>query len=812
MESKPHLISISKWKSRLMEARLASARGNGENNSLTALIDELLIHLGKASGWDRPGCALVALGGYGRGRLAPWSDVDLLFLTAKRSRDVDVDSVLYPLWDLDLEVGHALRTPKDCGIIAAEDLTAATAIMDSRLIIGDGELFSAARKKAGTLKPGGRAARRWIEQIGENVQNRHERFGSICSLLEPHLKEGKGGLRDLQACRWVFACQGESAEDFFRERSCAKELAEAEGFIFRARNALHVAAGRKTDHLTFEYHDETASAVMPDEPIGKFFESLHRASHKIASVWKDVAEIAKFPKNRSVFGESPSPVKLDEESISGGLLKCCNMGAVFPTWLSKWIREAAPDCASRVVLSCAGRAFASNAPLHPFLLELHRLDKLSLFSPDLAAVVHQVNYDARHAFTTGIHCMEALKTVEELLLGFHGGEESYLTGLAASLPRPGAVRLSALCHDLGKINGVAGHAEASGPMVLKLARDLGFDVMAAEFAVHLVSSHHLITGIAFGDDLENPDSWQKAMDGAKTIEALDALAVLSHADLKSVNPLEWTGVWTSWKRDLLVCLHSRARAMAEGMNSCETQSRKSSSATPDVEISQDFYEQMPVREADHVPPKLLAKLLELHKKMNDVPAAWHLDARSKGITEILGVIHSMPKVLSSITGFLAQRGFNILSVQLHSWPDGILHVWMRAAHPREGSADSDLTEGLTRSVTGEIDTRPMAGNALPNARNDALPVQTRVRFLPSESPFYTSLEVRCRDRSGLLRDLTCVFEELAVTVEHALVTTHGPMAQDVFQLKDIFGRKIDSAAKKRAILQRVEKAIEDKIK
>jgi len=779
-------------------------RGSAENSSITELVDELLIELGRASGWNRPGRALAALGGYGRGQLAPWSDVDLLFLTGKRSLKIDVDSVLYPLWDLELEVGHALRTPKDCAIVAGQDLTAATALMDARLLMGDEALFNSARKSV-ELKPGSRAAKRRIAAIAENVETRHERFGSICSLLEPHLKEGKGGLRDLQACRWVLACLGNDADKYFNDRGCSASIQEAERFIFRSRNALHIAAGRKTDHLTFEYHDETASAVLPEKPIDKFFEALHRASHRISSAWKEVADAAAADSGMIFDFAFSSPRNIiDENTAVDEMFKCCSDGKEFPPWLTKWLREADDFASGRAVQRCAIKTFKSRPPLHPLLLELHRLGKLSLFSTDLARVVHQVNYDARHAFTTGIHCIEALKAVEELCLGLRKNDESYLTALANSLPRPGAVRLAALCHDLGKIHGVDGHAAVGVRFVKALAQQLEFCPDDAEFAATLVLKHHLITGIAFGDDLENPASWQKALDGAKNVETLDALTVLSYADLRAVNPFEWTGVWTSWKRDLLVTLHSRAR----NADSPDGKNEKSSSKRHAAEISEELLKRMPVREANQVPPDLLEKLLSLHASMGNAPAAWHMEDRSHGITEILGVVHSMPRVLSSITGLLALRGFNILSVQLHSWTDGTLHVWMKAAHPGDGKANEALARDLTRSVTGEIDSRPRTGGGLPNARDDALPVQTRVRFLPSESPFYSSLEVRCRDRTGLLRDLTRVFEELAVTVEYALVTTHGPMAQDVFQLKDIFGRKIDSAAKKKAITQEVEKAVE----
>ena len=259
-------FELQHWKARIEQARLALVETRDEPGGLVEILDELLRFLGRESGWDRFGCALVALGGYGRAEMAPHSDVDLLFLIRRDSDAGEIDRVLYPLWDLGLDVGHALRTPADCARMAAQDLTAATAFLDARQLLGDRGLFETTRKKVG-LRPGGsRETRRWVPKVLEDVAERRRRFGEVSHLLEPHIKEGSGGLRDLQASRWVLACLGLDPEQDLDPPGDSAAAAHALQFLDRCRSALHMVAGRKTDHLTFEFHQAVAARVIAEVP------------------------------------------------------------------------------------------------------------------------------------------------------------------------------------------------------------------------------------------------------------------------------------------------------------------------------------------------------------------------------------------------------------------------------------------------------------------------------------------------------------------------------------------------------------------
>jgi [protein-PII] uridylyltransferase len=217
-----------------------------------------------------------------------------------------------------------------------------------------------------------------------------------------------------------------------------------------------------------------------------------------------------------------------------------------------------------------------------------------------------------------------------------------------------------------------------------------------------------------------------------------------------------------------------------------------------------LWDRMPVREALQVPPDLQVHLLSLASELGNKPARWRVEARGEGIAEVLGVAHGVPRLLSSVMGALVSLHMDILSLQAHTWTDGTVHLWVRAAHRDELPSEEELARRLERSLSEKKAGAGASRPGLPNPRGDAVPVPVRVRLLEDAGPFHTALEVRCRDRKGLLRDLALCFEKLHLTVTYALVTTVGPMAQDVFHLKDIFGGRVEGTDKRSALLRAVE--------
>ncbi|GAB4261733.1 MAG: [protein-PII] uridylyltransferase [Deferrisomatales bacterium] len=793
------------WKSRLAEARRELAAGTAGCARLVAAVDELVGGLGRRAGWGEAGRALVALGGYGRADLAPYSDVDLLFLVDGPPGGA-VEEVLYPLWDLGLEVGHAVRTPRECAAVARADLTAATAILDGRLLLGDRGVLEQARRRAGIRPQGSREMRRWVRKLIDNVQARRARFGEVSHLLEPHVKEGRGGLRDLQACRWVLACLGRPVEPALRELAGGEEALERERFLRRVRNALHGVAGRKTDHLTFDFHREVAAVVLPGAPIESFFEELHRTGHGVAALWEEVWAEARRSSRPGRSAPRRGAPAASTEQWAGRLIRSARSGEPPPEDVRRFLAQGPAPDVQEALRAAVGGVLHTRVPLKPLLELLHSQHRLGALFPELERVIHQVHYDARHAFTTGVHCVETLGAFEELWLGGYEREEPHLTRIAGGIPDPAAVRLAALCHDLGKEGGIEGHAQRGAGIARRLAADLGLSRQTGEAAAGLVRAHHVFPELAFRQDLEDPGVWAQA----RAAGPADALVCLAFADLWATHPRSWGGVWTDWKRDLLLTLHGRAARLDPAESGAPRRVReavRAAAAEQGAEGADALWEEVPPREARQLPADLLAGLLALRRRLAEGPAIWRICAGPGGGAEILGVVQPLPRVLSAAAGALAELGFDVLSFQMHTWADGTADLWFRVVHKGHRPPGNRIAERMTRAVTGEEPPRPEAGPGLLNPRDDAVPVQTRIRLLPGDTPFYSALEVRCRDRRGLVRDLARVCEARGLSVEYALVTTHGPMAQDVFHLKDVFGGRIDGEDKKRALLTDLWRAV-----
>ncbi len=790
------------WKARLARAREDLGWNRSGPRGLRDLLDSLIRDLGRASGWDHTGCALVALGGYGRGVLAPYSDVDLLFLVKGRRHRARVEAVLYPLWDVGLDVGHAVRTPRECRTVCRDDLTAATALLDARLLLGDPDLLAEARARAGLAAPSGKDARRWAAMVLEDVRLRRDRFGGVSHLLEPHVKEGRGGLRDLQACRWGLAFLGMDPQQALFSTARGRQALAAEAFLGRVRNALHGAAGRKTDHLTYEYHADVAARVFPRAGPARLFAELHTAGHAVQAAWEAAADILRARLGRA---GGPSPRPPEPAGDPGALAR--QIEALAPDRgardLARFLGRCPPDVLRAALPGAAGRLLRRRVPAAPLFAALHDLGLLAEIHPALGEAAHTVPYDARHVYTVGVHGIETLRAVEDLWLGRLEDREPYLSRVAGSLPRPHVLRVAALLHDIGKLRDPGSHAPAGAGLAADVGRRLGLTGEEAAEAGRLVERHHVLPDLAFGRDLEDPTTWAEALERAGSGEDLDALATLAFADLSATRPGPVGATWNDWARNLLLTLHARARRRAPEPAFAPGRGHAPLRALPGV--PREILGRLPEREALQVPPDLLAVLLRMTAGLGDRPAAWEVVV-SGGPVEVLGAAHARPRLLPAATAALTRLGFDVRMFQVHAWSDGTVHLWFRCLPPEPPPEPERVREALSGSLSRRL-PRPARGLVSPRA--EAMPVETRVELRPG-SPFHSELHVRCRDRRGLLADLTRALDELGLTVVHAMVTTHGPQVRDVFHVKDIFGGRIDGAHKQRAVLERIRAAIEGK--
>ncbi|RMG92997.1 MAG: ACT domain-containing protein [Candidatus Dadabacteria bacterium] len=796
------MTRVGAWKAELDGARRALAEGRIDPGGLADVLDRIVRELAEDAGWHRPGRAVVALGGYGRRDMAPRSDVDLLFLTERHRGEPDVEAVLYPLWDLGLEVGHALRTPRDCRDVARTDLTAATALLDARLLCGDPDLLARGLRAAGAAPRPSRRTRAWARAVVADVGTRRTRFGEVSHLLEPHVKEGWGGLRDAHAASWVLACLGLDPRQEIPRLASGPRALEGARFLARVRAALHAAAGRKTDHLTFEHHEPVARLVTPGFPPGELLARVHRAARGIAALWEEVAQAFPRPPGRP---RPPTGFSSAEEARTA--LSIRRRGGPAPSPIALDRLAASPGEVRRpALLRVLGEGLRRRAPVHLWFRALLDRELLGDVDPLLARAAEAVPYDARHAFTVGAHGVESLAAFDRLWLGALEDREPWLTRVAGGLAAPWIVRVAALAHDLGKCLDPDDHARAGAAAARRLGLTLGLSPPEAEEAARLVALHHALPRLAFRQDPEDPRTAAEAWEIAGTPERLDALVVLAYADLAATHPGPVGATWTPWVRGLLLALHARAHATPAAPPLSEADLRKRLAARIGRPDAGSLVHEVPRAELLQVPLDLLERLVRMTARApSSDDGLWEVVTPATGPVEVLGVIpHPPPWALSAASSALSRLGFDVRMFQVHAWSRGCLHLWFRCLPPDPPPPVSRVRQALAQAL-GAGRPGPRRPR-LPDRRAEATPVATRVS-LTHGSPVHSILEVVCRDRAGLLADLTAALDDLGLRVTQALVTTQGPQARDVFHVQDLLGGRIEGEDKRRKVIDRVHEAI-----
>src|SRR3954469_18876385 len=648
----------------------AGAGGQEVVRAISSLTDELISELFQAiaatvGGGDLP-LSLVATGGYGRRELAPRSDVDLLALLpdakdAGRARANEVAEQLHrSLWDAGLEAGYAARTLDQCVQLAREDHTIRTALLDGRLLCGDSKLFKGLERATVTELE----QRRVEEFIGDKLEEfneRRRRYGGSVWLLEPHLKQGKGGLRDLQAALWIarvrhkVAGLGEAGERGLlphREVSAARA---ARDLLWRLRNELHYATGRRDDRLTFDnqrrlsqtlgYTDDAegpagelgVEKLMRDTYIG--LQELARASDALI----DRCAVEDSPRSRLQRVPRPQAIDAsfkvwngrvtvnDKDVFARRPSDMIRLYAVAETWglpvysyardlLVSELQRIGPELASDreahfELWQLLVREGSDGAALQP----LHELGVLGALFPEIARLRARAQHSLYHVYTVDTHTVFALMRMMRLRSGALADEEPQLTRVARAQQRPLILMLGLLFHDLGKGLG-PDHSARGAELVRSYAQRIGLDPEDARDVEWLVQAHLRMSHISQRRDLEDAALIESFAREVSTPERLEMLYLLTYVDMASVSPENWT----RWKAHLLMSLFEKTHAtmLAEGLGTPEHEqsveqrrerlaSRLSPLAGEQASLVPEFVRELPERYVGTAQPDVAARHLAL---------------------------------------------------------------------------------------------------------------------------------------------------------------------------------------------------------
>ncbi len=810
-------------------------------------------------GEDLERVSLLALGGYGREELSPHSDLDLLVLQGPGAVLTSlVEKILYPLWDAGLDVQCVARTPEENLCIAREDSRSRTSLLEARFLEGARGLAAGYEHLVLEQEIFGRGVRPFVEGKLAEMEARHERYGSTVYLLEPNVKEGPGGLRDIHTAFWV-------AKVRFKARSIHEllergavppgELAalqEAREFLLRVRNHLHFLAGRREDRLTYEFQDEAAPFFgYPDDGaipgvelfLQAYYECANRVTHFTGAVLRRAtAGLIPQPRSRSIGAREVVPgVRVHRGEIylsSAGvekrplaMLEAFEVAQTHDVDLSPEALEVIRENLHRVDDRFRRDPSAVNLFLkilrHPrrvatTLLRMHDVRFLDRFIPEFSRIFCRVQRELNHSFPVDVHSLFAVQELRRIARGEYGEEFPLLTSLSRELERPDILYLAALLHDVGKGEGGGAHAERGAEIALAVGERMGLDPGDREDLVFLVDKHLLLSHTAQGRDLHDEDLIRNFAQEVGGAERLRMLYLLTVADIRAVGP----GAWTAWKDLLFRELYEKALRVLESDGGMD---RKL--ARERVEAVRDRLRRLLAQEAtaeveeflsgvEH-PQYLLANPLDAlarhfaaFRERGDEPVISFRPVAAQGYTEVLLVARDRPGLFARIAGLLAAHRINVLSAVLNTREDGwvvdCLHVSGPAGEVLEESRRDRWTRDVEDVLAGRKTLEQALGERLRPRRG--LPrrrpaVPTRIRVDQEASKRFTVVDLQTADRVGLLYDVARTLAGQGLNLRLAKIATTLEQVSDSFYVETAEGGKLLDPARVAALEQALEAVV-----
>jgi len=869
---------LAEGREQILARHRAGAGGQEVVRAISALTDELIADLFAAISAQFPAAtaprlALVATGGYGRRELAPRSDIDLLALLPgtsegpARARAESIAEHLHrAMWDAGLEAGYAARTLEQCVDLAREDHTIRTALLDGRLVAGDAQLFRGL-ERATVTELEQRRVEEFISDKLEEYNERRRRYGGSVWLLEPHLKQGKGGLRDLQGALWIarvrhkVAGLGQAGERGLLPQREVTAARAARDLLWRLRNELHYATARRDDRLTFDNQRRVAQALgYTDEPGGelaveKLMRDTYIALQEIARASDALINrcaIEDAPKSLLRRVPRPQPIDAafkvwngrvtvnDKEVFARRPADLIRLYAVAETWglpvysyardlLVQELQRLAPQLATdREAHLELWQLLVREGSDGSALVPLHELGVLGALFPEIARLRARAQHSLYHVYTVDTHTVFAIAHMMRLRSGALGDTEPLLTRVARSQQRPLVLMLGLLFHDLGKGLG-PDHSTRGAELVRAYAQRIGLDPADARDVEWLVLAHLRMSHISQRRDLEDVALIKSFAREVETAERLEMLYLLTYVDMASVSPENWT----PWKANLLRTLYEKTHAtmVAEGLGAPEhVQSvearrqrlaeRVAPLASEQAKVLEEFVKELPERYLATAQPQAAARHLKLWGVARKTGFAGDLHRSAVGEADLTLLATDRPGLLALFTAALAANGIDILGAEVNSLSGGIALDTFVVRESGGGAPSQTRWESaradLLRLLSGAEDPHRLVQKRLRRASwaSSAAPaVATRLRVDDVSSETMTILDVVTQDRPGLLHTIADALHRAGVSIEVARIATEGNRATDAFYLRDLAvqsGRsagKITDPARRAAVTGTVETAI-----
>ncbi|QBR72922.1 [protein-PII] uridylyltransferase [Beijerinckiaceae bacterium] len=800
---------------------------------------------------------IAAVGGYGRATLAPGSDIDLLFLLPSGNRlraERIVEAILYMLWDLGQKVGHSTRTVKECLVEARGDMTIRTSLLEARHIVGDMELFETLRTRFEREIVRGTAA----EFVAAKLAERDTRIalaGRSRYLVEPQVKDGKGGLRDLNTLFWIakYVYQVRESADLVAaglfSRSEYRLFLRCEEFLWRVRCHLHFLTGRAEERLSFDHQRRIAERLGYSSRGG--LASVERFMKHYFLIAKDVGDLTAIVCAALEEKQAKPTATLDrfrpflrkQKVIKTGDFEVEN-GRVTVTSPDVFVRDPVnlirlfwvadrnglaihPD-ATRLVTRALKRIDAklrADPEANRLFLEIltsrneseivlrlmNEAGVLGRFIPDFGRIVALMQFNMYHHYTVDEHLLRAVGNLAEIESRKMAAELPLATEIVPSIGNRRALFLALFLHDIAK-GRMEDHSVAGVDVARSLGPRLGLTEAETETVAWLVENHLIMSDTAQRRDLADNKTIETFANRVQTLERLKMLFVLTVCDIRAVGP----GVWNNWKGELLRTLYWEAEVVLAGGHSTINRKQRVAQARAELRRALPTWSDLDFEAyAARLPQpywlkatlaqKLLhAKLLNMTEMEVFAPITHILADRERGVTELTIIAPDHARLLSIVAGACASSSANIVDAQVFTTTDGLALDTIFISRAFDHDEDEMRRAGriiltIERALTGEIRLRDVIPGSTGQSGRPVFRIHPEVSIDNTLSNRFTVLEVTGLDRPGVLYELTTIISRLNLNIASAHIATFGEKVADVFYVTDLTGEKIISERQQDAI-------------
>ena len=812
--------------------------------------------------------SIIAVGGYGRAEMAPHSDVDLLFLTqAKPSKRVQkiIEDILYILWDMRLKIGYSTRSTNQCIQLGKTDQTIKTALLEHRYLCGNKNLYDDFCKKLrGQLFKA--SATEYVEEKLEERAKRHERQGGQRYMVEPNVKEGKGGLRDLQSLFWITKYISHATthkemidQGYFTQQEYDNFLV-AHNFLWAVRCHLHICANRASEQLTFDHQVEVAKRFgykggRGMRGVERFMQDYFRqATHvgELTRVFLTALEAQQVKStlslgdrfrnilwrtlnidgnlsdgfqlehgriniiNPDIFLKDPINIlRLFEEGLKTGLLIHQDAMRVVTANLRKITPKVRKNPETQRIFMSLLLDYGNPERA---LRRMNELGVLGAIIPEFKRIIALMQFNFYHSYTVDEHTIQCISFLARIEQGTLNEELPIASEILKSGVNRRVLYIAILLHDIGK--GLPeDHSIAGAELAKKIAPELGLNASEADRVIWLVENHLVMSDFAQKRDLSDPKTVSNFGKIVKTTSNLNLLTVLTVCDIMGVGP----GALNNWKAQLLRELYTNTRNLIKG--GLDTQGKNkpyliamsalsellidwdSTSIQEEVERHYPAYWQGLDTNTQYI-------FANLFKNLGSKKIASHFEVdEDRDATRAQFLMQDHPGIFSRLTGAIALANANVIDARTYTTSDGyatpVFWIQDNDGKPFDLSRLGRLKKLIDQTLSGDViarDVLKVRNKLKPRERNFKVP--TDITFDNQGSDIYTIIEVDTRDRHSLLFDLTRTLANANIQIASAVIATYGAQAVDVFYVKDMIGLKITSENKQNAIKDKLQEAIE----